>query len=288
VEDSGEDPDWGGSWAILQEPGFAKLMARQLRWRLEYAGPLAVMTERRALVGALSAMAGSPEVHGAFERWWPALETHAAGSLRILTNRRAPALERWRVSQDDEYSFLADLSQTEEALWAGFESRCRRNIRAAEKSGVTVRDGRPETDFETAWALIRATSEDGKAFELPAREFVREALTLPAGRLYVAELGGRMIGCTIGLAHGHFEAWLGGFDRSLRPLPSALLYWEIMRRVRAEGLRYFDFGPQSIAANPSLTLFKRSFSPLLRPFYVYEIRRGWRGRLVALRERLQR
>lgn len=281
---AGEDPDWGGSWAILQDPGFAGLMAKHLLWRLEQAGPLQVVTERRALVGPLSAIVGSPEVHGSFDRWWPALRAHGAGSLRILTNRRAPALERWRVSQDDEYSFVSDLTLDESTLWKGFEKRCRRNIRAAEKAGITVRAGSPDRDFDAAWELFRATSDDGRAFELPARAFLRAALGLPAGRLYVAEHEGRMVGATLGLAHGHYEGWIAGFDRATRPRPSAFLYWDIMRRSRAEGLRYFDFGPQSLSASPTLTLFKRSFSPILRPFYVYEVRRGLRGALVSLRE----
>lgn len=288
MEIGAEDPDWPGSWAILQEPGFAGLMAKHLLWRLEQAGPLQVVTERRALVGALSAVVGSPEVHGPWERWWPFLRAHGAGSLRILTNRRVPALDRFRISADDEYSFVTDLTRDEGAIWESFESRCRRNVRAAEKAGVSVRAGDAAADFDAAWELIRTTADDGRAFALPARAFVREALDRPFGRFYVALQAGRIVGATVGLAHGHYEAWIAGFDRSVRPIPSALLYWEVMRSARSEGLRGFDFGPQSVAAQPSLTLFKRGFAPVLRPFYVYEVRRGARGLLAALRARLRR
>jgi len=288
VQIEAEDPDWGGSWAILQQPDFAAVMAKHLLWKVERRGPLLALVERRAIVGPVRAIVGSPETAGLPEAWWPALASLGVGSLRLLTNRRAPALEPFRTSADDEYSYLVELARTENEIFAGFESRCRRNIRSAQKAGVSARPGRVGEEFDAGWEMIRSTSEDGRAFELPARDFVREVLDLPCGRFYVAEQAGRLVGCTVALAHGHLEAWIAGFDREAKPLPAALLYWEIMRLARAEGLSHFDFGPQSVSGNPSLTLFKRSFSPLLRPFYVYDVRRGWRAAAIALRERLFR
>ena len=285
MEIRGEDPGWGGSWAILQEPAFAEVMARHLLWRVERCGPVLALVLRRPLLGPLRAIVGGPECGGPFDAWFPPLTALGAGSLRLLTNRRAPALDRHHVSQPDEYSFLVDLSPSEEAILGAFESRCRRNIRSAQKAGITARPGRVAEEFDAAWQLVRETSDDGRTFELPSRDFVREVLDLSFGRFYVAEQAGRLVGCTIALAHGHLEAWLAGFDSNARPLPSALLYWEIMKLARAEGLSHFDFGPQSVSANPNLTLFKRSFSPVLRPFHVYDVRRGWRRAVLALQER---
>lgn len=283
-----EDPGWGGSWAILQQPDFAAVMAKHLLWRVEPRGPLLVLVSRRRILGPIRAVVGGPETAGSFEAWWPSLASLGAGSLRLLTNRRVPALEGFRASADDEYSFLVELSRPEDEIFAGFESRCRRNIRSAKRAGVTARPGRVAEEFDAGWELIRATSADGRAFELPARDFVREVLDLPCGRFYVAEQDGRVVGCTVALAHGHLEAWIAGFDPGAKPLPAALLYWEIMRLARSEGLSHFDFGPQSVSGNPSLTLFKRSFSPLLRPFALYDVRRGARRFLVALQERAGR
>ena len=282
----GDDPGWNGSWAILQQPDFAAVMAKHLLWRVESCGPLLALVERRPVVGAVRAIVGSPETAGPPERWEPALAALGAGSLRLLTNRRVDALEPHRISGDDEYSYLVPLAPSENEIFAGFESRCRRNIRSARKAGVFARPGRVGEEFDAAWEMIRSTSEDGRAFELPKREFVREVLDLPCGRFYVAEQAGRLVGCTVALAHGHLEAWIAGFDREAKPLPAALLYWEIMRLARAENLSHFDFGPQSISGNPSLTLFKRSFSPVLRPFRLYDVRRGWRGAAVSLGERI--
>lgn len=156
-------------------------------------------------------------------------------------------------TEQPEHTIVATLDGSEEALFAGLHSMARRNVRAAQKAGVTA--GR-DTDFEAFWEIFTATNERAKlgAFPRAYYETMLKEGNAHGGEAYIvlARHEGRALAGGFFLAMGDTTCYLfGGSVRDDRPTPDGTprkdakapdaFYWNAMLDAKQRGYRVFDF-----------------------------------------------
>ena len=146
-------------------------------------------------------------------------------------------------------SYKSDLTRSEDELFAGMESACRRCIRKAEKSGVTVEEAHdPEFADEYYAQLKDVFAKQGK---LPTYgvERVRSLLNhmRPTGRLLAVRAfnpDGRCIATSLYPGMNDVAFFWGNAswrsEQSWRP--NEYLHWYALRYWKARGVRLFDWG----------------------------------------------
>lgn len=156
-------------------------------------------------------------------------------------------------TEQPEHTILADLSATEDDLFAGLHKMARRNVRTADRMGVVA--GRDD-DFEAFWEIFQATNERAQLGSFPrayyealfgaGNQFGGEAYTVLSRHEGKALAGGFF------LALGSTTAYLyGGSIRDDRPPTSGdkrkdakapdAFYWNAMLDAKEHGYSTFDF-----------------------------------------------
>jgi FemAB-related protein (PEP-CTERM system-associated) len=133
-----------------------------------------------------------------------------------------------------------------EALFKGFESKIRTQIRRSQKDGATVRFGRDQSGeffriFSTHMRELGTPTQPRTLFETIADVFPDDTWF---GSVY---LGGRAIASGCGVRWGNeFEMTWSSADSAYRQIrPTMLMFWAFMERAAAEGLEVFNFGRSS-------------------------------------------
>lgn len=156
--------------------------------------------------------------------------------------------------------------KTEESLLAGYHPSTRRNIRLAERNGVTVRQGSAD-DLPAFCAMMRQTAEKNHFHarnEPYFRAFLREMGENAA--LWIAEKDEKPLAATISATYGR-RSWFmyGCSDRNALHLhPNEALQWAMQKQALHCGCERFDLrGVEGYPTedNPHLGLhrFKQGF-----------------------------
>lgn len=156
-------------------------------------------------------------------------------------------------TEQPEHTILADLTASEDEMFAGLHKMARRNVRTAGRMGVEV--GRDQ-DFEAFWEIFSATNERAQlgAFPRAYYERLRDAGNQFGGEAYtvLSRHEGKALAGGFFLALGDTTAYLyGGSIRDERPpttgdkrkdakAPDAF-YWHAMLDGKEQGYRTFDF-----------------------------------------------
>jgi hypothetical protein len=254
---------------------------------VRWAGPLGRTTgEEAVLLDAAcefvrSGKASRLHVHGA----------RTEGYDRLLHDLVArPAWPSWWV----------ELPPEPDAFWERFKGRSgnvRRDVKKAQRSGVSVREGESSSDVRRFYHLYLKTMRKHGTLPRTLRQFiVSQRLLGPPGifKLFVAEYEDRVIAG--GVFHFFRDTvdllYAASDDRYLDVRPNHAVYWEAIRFGIARGFRRVDLG----AARPgsSLADFKRRWSaePVPRFHYTYPAahagsRKGHNRTEQALRIRAQ-
>jgi CelD/BcsL family acetyltransferase involved in cellulose biosynthesis len=146
-------------------------------------------------------------------------------------------------------TFRIDLTSPEEDLFAGLRTTNRRRVRQATRAGLWI-DADPALEFaDEYYALMRTVfARQGLAPTYPIgriREMLR-AVT-PTGRLLplrVRTADGETVAASISIGRGNMAVLVGiASDRDdPRFHPIDLLWWEMIVRWKAAGMRVFDMG----------------------------------------------
>ena len=159
-------------------------------------------------------------------------------------------------------------------LWKRFDRSCvRQRIARAEKSGISVRTGTDESDLRVFYRLYRRSSVKNGVPHRPYAFFNTMWRTLgPSGEMVVvlAEIGNRTGSAGVFLRSRErllFE-FLGNDYTQTEHSPVHALVWEMIRRAKAEGFRFFDFGLTPME-NTGLLNFKRRWGAEEHPVHSY-------------------
>jgi lipid II:glycine glycyltransferase (peptidoglycan interpeptide bridge formation enzyme) len=138
-----------------------------------------------------------------------------------------------------------DLRGRPEELLAAMRSATRRNIRRAERNGVTIRPG-DATDLPLFSSLIQETSRRQGFAAYPARYYEEMWRAFGPGghaRLLVAERDGEALSALLVIAFADSAVYkMGAWSGRARELrPNELAHWAAMRWARERGHRWYDF-----------------------------------------------
>jgi peptidoglycan pentaglycine glycine transferase (the first glycine) len=205
---------------------------------------------------------------------------------------------------------LLDLSQGEATILAGMRSSTRRNVRLAQRRGMTVREG-GAADLPVFYSLLAATARR-RGFSPPPASFFNAAWTTmaPVGmlRMALAELEGEPVSAFLWVVLGDtMNCWRGGWSGAHRyHRPNEALDWSGIRWAAGHGLGWYDFqgdsdytrgfggsnltspGPLERVPNPLLRrLYPRALHGVLDAPSISRLKqvvrsRGWPGSLKSM------
>lgn len=157
------------------------------------------------------------------------------------------------TTEQPEHTIIADLRRSEEQMMKELSSMARRNVRTAEKMGVTA--GRDD-DFDAFWEIFTATNERAKlgAFPRSYYETMLKEGVKGGGDAYIvlARHQGKALAGGFFIAMGKGTYYLfGGSVRDDRTQPDGTpfkdckapdaFYWNAMLDAKRHGYELFDF-----------------------------------------------
>ena len=148
-------------------------------------------------------------------------------------------------------TFELDLTQDEDALFAGMTSACRRAVRKGQREGVRVEEAHGvEFADEYYDQLLAVFERQGHGRKPPySRERVREMIRCvePSGNLLMLRAiapDGERIATAIFPAREEFAYFWGGasWPSHLIVRPNEAIFWHAIRHFRERGVRMLDLG----------------------------------------------
>jgi hypothetical protein len=163
------------------------------------------------------------------------------------------------------------------AGWKKSSSNLFRNLKKAEKTGVTVREGTSEHDLRAFYALYLDTMKRHRTLPRAWRQMQLDRELLgPSGvfRLFLAEHEGRPVAGGLFHAHGDtVDLLYNGSDMRERDLRANFaLYWHAIGWAAENGFTRFDWGEAQEGGN--LSRFKAQWSAEPVPEYRYDYAPG--------------
>lgn len=166
------------------------------------------------------------------------------------------------------------LDKSEEAVFAGFRQRGRRQVRAAEKAGITVRVAEGQDDvarYQVVLDSFRASRPDYDMAGLPDAAGQAALIDALGGAMLLAECGGETIGGHAFVRQGDEAIWLSLATSDAYPdIPRSYpLVWQAMRMARGMGCVGYDLAGIPIeeprdAGEANRHQFKAAFAPTRR------------------------
>jgi len=180
-------------------------------------------------------------------------------------------------------SYVIDLRQPEETLWKNISKTSRQNITAAQKEGVSVREGMELLD--PTYDLIRETFRRSKMGFMGRDSFRQFATSLGENcKLLVAEHQGAIQSCSLFAFSTPSAYWIyGGNIQGQHPGAMKLLQWEAIRLFRALGVHQYDFfgariDPPKGSKQEGINKMKKHLGGSLSQGYVWKYSlRPWRA-----------
>ena len=191
-------------------------------------------------------------------------------------------------------SYVIDLRQPDEVLWRNVSKTTRSNIRAAQKDGVTIREGFEFVD--PAYELIRDTFRRSKLAFMNRDSFKRFALSLGEnGKLLMAEYQGVPQSYSLFAFSTPCAYWIyGGNIQGQHQGAMKLLQWEAILLFRKLGIHKFDFfgariNPPKGSKQEGINLMKKHLGATLAQGYMWKYSlRPWRAWVYSTSVRVLR
>lgn len=190
---------------------------------------------------------------------------------RKFEMRKSKIAIRKSIDIQPSQTIMLDLSRSEDVLLATMHQKTRYNIRLAEKKGVQIREashagflaGDGEKEVEKFWKLMEKTSgRDG--FTPHDKDYYEKLLHTAPDRfkLFFAILEDNIIAAGIFSFFGDTATYLfGASDNDHREVMAPyLLQWELIKRSKSAGCKFYDFFGVDDKKWPGVTRFKLGFS----------------------------
>lgn len=162
--------------------------------------------------------------------------------------------------------------RSEEELLQSFKSKCRYNIRLAQRKGVTCGIGGKERLGDFQRLMEETRTRDG--FEMRSQEYFSRMMDALGKncRLYLCEYQGQPLSGAICVQYGGRTCYVYGASSSAHRevMPNYLMQWEMIRWAVESGCEIYDFQGVPYWDDPS------------HPNYgVYRFKTGFNGRLAV-------
>jgi len=181
---------------------------------------------------------------------------------------------KWRGFETSmNYTYLVDLSPSDEDLLLSFSSDARSNIRdGREADNVSIEIG-DQTAVRHILEQVRNRYESQNIAFHPSNEFLTDLYnSLPDGaiRPYVCRVDGEFVGGILAYEFGDtIYRWHGGvrIDVDVDIAVNDLLDWHVMEDAKSRGLSTYDLVG---AQNQRINTYKAKFNPDLQEYYMLE------------------
>ena len=158
-----------------------------------------------------------------------------------------------------------DLTHAPELIRKRLDQKWRNQLNAAERNGLTIREGTGDDLFAEFTAIYRKLLAR-KQFETTVKidEFARIQHALPEPlkmRVLLCEKDGKLLAGLVGAAIGDTGVYLHGATGSegMKAKGSYLLQWRMVQWLRERGCRWYDLGGINPQRNPGVYHFKSGF-----------------------------
>lgn len=196
--------------------------------------------------------------------------SRAAGVRRVEI--RAPIADGAAAGPRALRHVLA-LARDPAAVYTGFHrSQVQRNIRRAEREGLTVRRGTSPDDLVDTFYRLHLRTRRRQGVPVQPRRFFRllwdNTIATGLGSLLIVEAGTQPIAAAVFLTWNETVIYkFGASDESSWSLrPNHLLFWHAIRAACEQGCRWFDFGRTDIGQE-GLRNFKLSWGAVEEPLF---------------------
>lgn len=246
---------------------------------------------------------------GSFLEFLDAVEDYARGAGMVTLDLQSAAsagggeaFHARGYQLTERWEFELDLRRSEDDLWKGLEYKRRKNIKKAQRMGVTVaelfgEDGIAELrrlQHESSTRIVARGGPDIAANRKRLKDPVAELLAHGVGRIVGANVGGGIVSAGLftyfnGLVYhtlsGHSEA-------ALRSQAPTVLLWETIKSYRNSGATRFNLGGCSRDAvdyahpENGVYVYKMGFGA--QRIECTSARKVLRPRLYTLRESIKR
>jgi CelD/BcsL family acetyltransferase involved in cellulose biosynthesis len=196
--------------------------------------------------------------------------SRAAGARRV--DIRAPIADGPATGPHALRHVIA-LSRDPAGVYANFHhSQVQRNIRRAEREGLTVRQGSSPDDLLDTFYQLHLRTRRRQGVPVQPRRFFRllwdHAIATGLGSVLVVEAAGQPIAAGVFLRWNETVVYkFGASDESCWKLrPNHLLMWHAIRTACEQGYGVFDFGRTDIG-HEGLRSFKLSWGAAEEPIF---------------------
>jgi len=157
-------------------------------------------------------------------------------------------------------TIILDLLKSEEELLAAMHHKTRYNIKVAEKHNVLIQ---PSSDLDIFWKLVKKTTERQK-FSAHTKDYYKSLFNffnkegVMRVHLFFAIFDGKPVAGALMFTYGDTAYYLhGGSDYDFREAMSPhMLHWHLIKEMKRQGFKYYDFGGSEGIKWPGLTRFK--------------------------------
>lgn len=196
--------------------------------------------------------------------------------IRIGTsfNDEFPGLDGYK--QEIAFTHLLDLrGMNEEQLWNGYKKRVRRDIRKAEKAGISIHEAVDSEEIEALFSLYLETMRRNEAYNIWTKKMLyaiyRDLVQQGEAKILLAKLKDEIIAGIILLFSPEtiYYFFAASAKRYLSLCPNDLLAHHGICLTIRKGRRYFDL-MTSQKEDIALMNFKEKWGAQKYPFYFYE------------------
>jgi serine/alanine adding enzyme len=192
--------------------------------------------------------------------------------VKLLEMRSRVALAVDLPVSHRKITVLLDLAPTSEAAFKRFDAKLRSQVRRPQKEGVTVTFGRDQV--EPFFHVFARHMRDLGTPTQSKRLFAAIAETFPDDAWFAcAYLRGQPVAAGCGFLFGdEFElTWASSLREYNRESPNMLLYWALMERAIAGGVKTFNFG--RCTPGSGTYKFKMQWGGREEPLWWYDLSR---------------
>ena len=186
--------------------------------------------------------------------------------LRLVSDE---ALNLKGVTHKVHYTYLIDLSKSVNEIYSYFDSATKKRVNKAISKNIKIKTSENLSDFDKWWDEIYLKWAKRKKFAVERYGFIRAVLEEKRlAKLFLAYSDDKIIA-------GHFVilspsgsafGWLNAHDeKHLDKKPNHLLMWEVIKWLKSNNYKYFDFG----GAEDS-KIFKEGFSSSISMWHTYD------------------
>lgn len=141
-------------------------------------------------------------------------------------------------------NYELDLQQSTDKIWEGFTGNCRRNIKRAERRGVTIEVVDPYTNIPAFYSILKESYANSKIPLVDISHFYSVFRELDFANIHMtfARLNGEVIAASCFLNDCHrVYYWYAGTKRVPGISAMASIVWDAIKHYHQMGPRIFDF-----------------------------------------------